>query len=259
MATLRKRGQQWHVQVRRKGRASITRSFLLRSDALAWAQQQEFEADRQNLPTAHRSLRGITVADIVTRYRDEVVPGKRGADRETVLLNAFLRQPLARVALSDVTTGLVSAYCAERLQRVKPATVNRELDILRHALAVACRNWDVPLARNVFAEVTRPKTSAPRERRLRSDEWDSLQLAFAQCRNSHVCFLVELALETGMRRGEILRAQWRASKSIRTPGEALSCMTDFRLLGTLRRPLVSSIEQGTTPVPKRVKKRSVSP
>ena len=41
------------------------------------------------------------MADIMTRYRDEVVPRKRGADRETLLLNAFLRHPLAQVALSE--------------------------------------------------------------------------------------------------------------------------------------------------------------
>ena len=45
MATLRKRGERWQVQVRRKGSPSLTRSFLLRSDAQAWAREQELEAD----------------------------------------------------------------------------------------------------------------------------------------------------------------------------------------------------------------------
>ena len=49
------------------------------------------------------------MADVVIRYRDEVVPRKRAGDRETVLLNAFLRHPLAKMALSEVTTGAVSA------------------------------------------------------------------------------------------------------------------------------------------------------
>ena len=80
MATLRRRGKRWHAQVRRKGRASVTRSFHSKHDALAWAREQELEADKGR-PQVHRTLKGITVADIVTRYRDEVVPGKRGADR----------------------------------------------------------------------------------------------------------------------------------------------------------------------------------
>ncbi len=209
MATLRKRGERWHVQVRRRGRPSVTRSFLLKSDALAWAREQELEADRQGIPTAHKGLRGFTVADIVIRYRDEVVPRKRGADRETFMLNVFLRHPLARMALSEVTASAVRAYCDERLRRVKPSSLNRELDILRHTFAVARRNRDVPLAFNAFAEVTRPKSAAPRERRLQAGERERLQVACAQCRNIYVRYLVELAIETAMRRGEILNMRWR--------------------------------------------------
>lgn len=208
MATLRRRGERWQVQVRRTGRPSLSRSFQLKSDALAWARQQELDADRQGLPTAHKSLRGMTVTDVVLRYRDEVVPQKRGADRETLMLNAFLRHPLAKAALSDLTIGMVSAYCTERLKRVKAGTVNRELDILRHAFEVARRSWDVPLIHNAFGAVTRPKAAAPRERRLERGERERLHAACLQCRNPLIRYLVELAVETGMRRGEILRAGW---------------------------------------------------
>jgi integrase len=187
---------------------SVTRSFERKSNALAWVHQQELDAERQGIPTAHKGLRGITVADIVSRYRDEVVPRKRSANCETCLLNAFLRHPLAQVALGDITTGMVSAYCAERLRRVKAGTIRRELDILRHALVVARRHWDVPLAHNAFADVTRPKGAAPRERRLQQGERERLQAACAQCRNPYIRYLVELAVETGMRRGEILSARW---------------------------------------------------
>ena len=143
MASVRKRGQRWQVQVRRKGRTPVSRNFRSKADALVWAREQELEAD-QGRPQIHKTLKGITVADIVSRYRDEVVPRKRGADRETLTLNAFLRHPLARVPLSDVTTGMVSAYCAERLRKVKPGTLNRELDVLRHAFTTAQRDWDLP-------------------------------------------------------------------------------------------------------------------
>ena len=207
MATFRKRGSGWQAQVRRKGRPPISRSFHSKSAALAWARGQEFEADR-GVPPVHKTLQGITVADVIARYRDEVVPRKRGADRETAMLNAFLRQPLAQMALSEVTTGMVSAYCADRLTRVKSATVNRELDILRHAFTVARRSWDIPLAHNAFAAVTRPKTAIPRERRLQIGELERLEAACLQCRNPYIRYLVELALETGMRRGEILNARW---------------------------------------------------
>lgn len=194
MATIRRRGDRWHVQVRRRGRENITRSFLQKSDAEAWARQRELEADRQGLATAHKSLRGVTVADVLVRYRDEIVPRKRGADRETLAINAFLRHPLSKADLSDVTTGMVSSYCAERLRRVKPSSLNRELDILRHAFEIARRHWDLPLTHNAFADVTRPKGAAPRQRRLEQGEREQLRLASVQCRNIYIRYLIEMAL-----------------------------------------------------------------
>jgi integrase len=180
----------------------------MKADAEAWARLQELEADRQGVPTAHKGLRGFTVADVVVRYRNEVVPRKRGADRETLTINAFLRHRLARTPLSDLTVGMVSAYVAERLKRVRPGTINRELDILRHAFELARRDWSIPLRQNAFKDVRRPKGAVPRERRLQVGERDRLRQACLQCRNIYIRYLVELALETGMRRGEILRARW---------------------------------------------------
>lgn len=74
MATPRKRGERWQVQVRRKGSPSLTRSFLPRSDAEAWAREQELEADRRGIHTAHKGFCGVTVAGLVAcsgwrRYR----------------------------------------------------------------------------------------------------------------------------------------------------------------------------------------------
>jgi len=74
MATLRKRGGKWQVQIRRKGYSSVSRTFHLKTDALAWARQKELDADRCGLTTEHKALTTITVAGIITRYRDEVVP-----------------------------------------------------------------------------------------------------------------------------------------------------------------------------------------
>ena len=208
MATFRKRGGKWHVQVRRKSAPSITRSFGLRSDALAWARQTELQADRRGLATAHKTLNNVLVADLVKRYRDEVVPRKRSAACERYLINAFLRHPIARLAVGQLTTESVSGYCAERLRAVKPTSIKRELDILRHAFEVARYEWDIPLNRNPFALVKRPKGGEPRSRRLQHGELERLQAALAQCRNRFMSPLVRLALATGMRRGEVLNARW---------------------------------------------------
>jgi hypothetical protein len=138
MATLRKRNGKWQAQARRRGHPGITRTFIRKSDAQSWARQQELQADQIGSPIRHRAPRDLMVADILTRYRNEVVPRKRGAANEVCIINAFLRRPIAQVSVVDPTTGMVSADYTERLRCVKVASANRELDILRHAFG----DWD---------------------------------------------------------------------------------------------------------------------
>lgn len=100
------------------------------------------------------------------------------------------------------------ATVPRRLVSVRPSSLNRELDVLRLAFEIAPKSWDIPLTQNVFALVTRPKGALPTERRLRPGERGRLKRACLDCRNKYIRYLVELALETAMRRDELLAARW---------------------------------------------------
>jgi hypothetical protein len=62
MATIRKRGDKWHVQVRRNGCPTSTRTFIQRTDAQRWANQTEIEADRRGLTNDRKVLEQLKVA-----------------------------------------------------------------------------------------------------------------------------------------------------------------------------------------------------
>jgi hypothetical protein len=78
--------QIWHSSSR-KGRTPVTRSFRLKSNALAWAREEELEAD-QGRPQVHKTLKGITVADIVIRYRRGSAAQARGRPRRPLCANS---------------------------------------------------------------------------------------------------------------------------------------------------------------------------
>ena len=103
MATIRKRGDKWHVQIRRQGCPTSTRSFNRRSDAQRWANQTEIEADRKGLTNDRKVLEQFKVADLLTRFKDTVIPNRRGKAVETFVLDAFLRRDLAQTRLSALT------------------------------------------------------------------------------------------------------------------------------------------------------------
>src|SRR5262245_23749132 len=103
MATIRKRGNKWQVQIRRLGTPPISRTFLRRANAEEWAREIELQADRRELPKDHRELERHTLASLATRYRDTVTPRKRGGDVERIVLNAFLRHSICSKPLSTLS------------------------------------------------------------------------------------------------------------------------------------------------------------
>jgi integrase len=69
MATIRQRGKKWQVQVRRAGSGAVSKSFLRRKDADAWARQMEIRADRTDLPADIAVLKTLKLADLINGYR----------------------------------------------------------------------------------------------------------------------------------------------------------------------------------------------
>jgi integrase len=208
MATIRKRGKKYQVQIRRHGHSPLSRSFTYVEDARLWARQMEAEADRTTLPN-RKALNAVTLAQLVERYMQTVVPGKRGAEIESIILNAFLRDhpKLCQKALSELTTRDFVSYRDHRLKSIKPSTLGRELSPLRHMFKIARIEWGLPVS-DPIKGLTLPQFNR-RERRLRGGELDRLLNAAADCRDGTVACIIVFALETAMRRGEILAMRFR--------------------------------------------------
>lgn len=120
--------------------------------------------------------------------------------------------PLARLRVGEVTTHDINGWITRREADVSGSTVNRELNLLSAAFsyAVRTRKW---IAENPCKGALRPQQGRARSRRLLDplevralitatgyDRDPCLKTATARV---GACFL--LALETGMRSGEILR------------------------------------------------------
>jgi integrase len=208
MATIRKRGAKWQVQIRRVGFPSVSRSFHVRKDAEAWARQTEVQADRSDLPGDPRILHRITLGQLVERYRDTVSVKKRGYEIERIVLTAFLRHPICRKPLSHIRTEDFAGYRDERLKTVKATTLKRELSPLHNLFEVARDEWGLPLSENPLGKLRLKLPPSRRERRLKEGEMEKLVTAARSCRNSLVLPIILFALATGMRRGEILGLKW---------------------------------------------------
>lgn len=158
MASFRKRGDRWQVQVRRVDQPPLSKSFISKVDAQRWARHMEAQLDVAMLPQDYRQLEATTLRDILERYRDEIVPTKRGAEIEAIIIKAFLRNPLANTKLSRLSRQQFTEYRDARLTSIRPATLLRELSIIQHALDTATRRGAIGAHCRAFS--MRPITGA---------------------------------------------------------------------------------------------------
>jgi len=208
MAAIRKRGSRWEAQVRRKGYPSLTRSFDSHADATAWARDQERAIDRAEVPSNQRELKRYTVSDLLERYEREITARKRGADRERSKLRVIRSHHISKATLDKVTGAMVAQYRDTRLKTVASGTVRRELAILQHCFEVARKEWDLAVASNPVRQITLPSPGRARQRRLTPEDLKTFWHAVDRARAHWVRPLIILAIETGMRRGELLSIRW---------------------------------------------------
>ena len=208
MATIRKHRQKWQVQVRRSGARPCSKSFQLRKDAEEWAREMERRADRQDLPQDTKVLQQTTLRKLVERYVNSVTVRKRGAHFEGYVLRRFMRHPICSRRLSELRTEHFAAYRDERLLCIKPSTLKRQLNPVRHMFEVARTEWGLPLRSNPLHKLKLKARDRRRERRLRDGELERLIGATSSCRNPHIQPIIRLAVTSGMRRSEILALRW---------------------------------------------------
>lgn len=208
MATIRKLRGRWQAQVRRRGLAPRARSFDTKADAERWARQLEAQVDRAGVLPDTRPAETTTLKQVLERYRDSVSVTKRSFVSEVARINALLRRDIVHRTLATLSSSDLATYRDQRLKTVAPATVIRELNTISHAIDTARRDWAIHLADNPVKLVRRPKAPKGRTRRLGTDEEALLLKAADAGRNRYMRPLIILAVETGMRRGELLGLTW---------------------------------------------------
>jgi len=208
VATLRKRSNgHWQARVR-KANQSVTKTFINKVDAERWAKQVEVEMQKgsyTNLVLAERT----TFAEIIERYIIEVLPTMRGGKADFIRLKALARRPIAKLNMVALTPQKIAQHRDERLKEIAPATVIRELSYFSSIITYARKEWGINI-NNPVALVARPKNPQGRSRILDAAETNALFEALRPTgrRSIWMLPLVRLALETAMRRSELLGLRW---------------------------------------------------
>ncbi len=226
MASILKRRDSYEVSIRKRGFPAVYKTFPSKREATLWAATIESEMAR-GLFIDRSEAERTTFRELIERYQREIAPQHRGFKDENSRLQVFLRLPIADRFVSALRSSDFATYRDDRLngrnglRLVKPATVKKELELFRRIIDVARREWNIHTPENPLANVKHPKVRNARTRTLNPGEREYLLAALelaernddgtfgASARNYWIKPLVELAIETAMRRGEMLKLTWK--------------------------------------------------
>lgn len=209
MATIRQfPNGNWQAIVRRRGSKPVSKTFKTKVEAARWGRLIESEIDRGVFVDRVEAER-TTIAALIDRYLAEVTPTKKSARQETQRL-LFLKRHFGSYSAAALRNNHVSEYRDRRLaEGLAGATVVKELNSLAHLFNTAMKDWGMPLLVNPVKQVGRPKVARGRDRRLTGDELTRLIEACKASRSRMLACIVVVAIETGMRLGELLALDWR--------------------------------------------------
>ena len=143
----------------------------------------------------------VSAESIINKYIDEVTPFKKGHVVETQRLRRLLKEPMVNQKVYQLKT---RDFLEFKQRRIKDGnrTCAYDLVLLHHIYNTAIKQWCYPITNNPLSNIQKPRCNPPRERRLNDNE--AKYILNHQFKNNNMNNIIELAIETGMRRSEIL-------------------------------------------------------
>ena len=200
MAYFRKRLGKWQCVIRIKGHPTTTKTFLVKKDAEIWAKNIELKYFREE--TDILKINYPLFKDCLIRYRDEITIHKRSKDMENKLIKYLLKEPFINLKLNLINNSIIAQYRDRALKGLDPSSVKRRLAIISHLFSTARKEWGIKIE-NPVLDITKPKLPEPRDRRFTDKEIKLL--IYGNKTSKKLKSIIQIALETGMRQGEILR------------------------------------------------------
>jgi len=227
LASIRKRGQyQWEAQVRRRGYPAQSKTFNTKAEAEAWANMIESEMSR-GVWLSRGEAEATTFYEALTRYEEEISAAKKGAGPESSVLKTLKATDLARRPLASIRSSDVARIRDEWLKAYRPATVLRRLAVVSHVFSIARKEWGMESLSNPVQLVRKPQPDNARTRRIATDcpiedkggaddaesdrgaQEGELERVVAASGSAMLPSIICLAVETAMRRGEIVALRWQ--------------------------------------------------
>ena len=161
-----------------------------------------------------KRIKNMLLSKALDKYFSTVSRYKRGELQEFYRINVIKRSRLANRNMDEISSIDIAEYRDNRLSEfnsrtqkpISANTVRLELALLSALYNLAKVEWGT-CSINPVENVRKPTVSSGRTRRLTTQEERQLTRYFKD-KNPELLAIFQIALETGMRQGEILSLRW---------------------------------------------------
>ena len=176
-------------------------------------------------------IKSTTLKSVLIRYEKEILPGKAATTQsiEKVYLERIRRDSIASMSIyylerEDIVEFISQlSKCMDNKNKGKPLSDKSKrhyAGLLSHVFNTAIEKWRIDIS-NPMLHIDWPSLTRGRCRRLENDEEERLFQEIRKSRNRLLLPFVVMAIETGSRRGELLKLEWDDVKLLPDCGSAL--------------------------------------
>lgn len=209
MATFtRTKAGNWQARVVKNSPKPLYATFRTKAMAEQWATRKEDALSQRNLRD-YGTAEVTTLSKCFADYQKEITPRKSSQQQEESRLKILTRE-LGNLTLIQLTPQEIISYVDRRQQTITSESVRKEIATLSQVWKTARALWQINLpenpvtiAREILSVTRTLKPGQERIRRLKKGEYARIMKHAPES----VKPVIDFALETGMRRGEILNAR----------------------------------------------------
>lgn len=148
-----------------------------------------------------------TLGKLLEKYKREITPRKKSATSEGYRIGKVIRNDIAKHSIYTIGPDDVQSFLDElEADSVSESGRRKYCALLSHVFNTASRRWHLKVI-NPIAAMELPAASKARDRRLEKNEAQKILKALDKD-NPIAAAYVRLAIETAMRRSELLALTW---------------------------------------------------